>query len=577
MCGIHGVLNKTFNARREFEGFMANAFVVNTLRGMDSSGVFQIDKDFKPYLHKMNVPGFAFADGKQARRFFSDADTSIITVGHVRAATHGKVTIDNAHPFLAVKPNGKRLIGVHNGTIHNWKSFAGSNKYDVDSEWALNRIAVDGVDAFEDFNGAYAFVWWDEETPEKAFFARNADRPMHILQTKNKDSILFASEAGMLAWLAERNKIDTADSLLSLEEQKLYTFDLSKVGKIEWTKSNLPKFKSSYTPSSNPAPSCGVDYGRRNHGQGHGRWNAQAGRWEHPNEYRAVENGAGLGDDDWDDSEMLGLPQRGGNGYSSHVRSRSDENTGASVGSSRPASFPLGAERLVEATKKALSDNRADRLKRLAAEKAGGNPAALESGVAEAVAKVIADAKHARNPTALDQHTDHKKTIRLSKKEKKKQRIAETKAEKAEPQEKLVASPRTPDSDPNGRGDFVCPVHWFDTSSATSAEQQQAKSSGVMGELQWLKGALFEPETGELYGDIEEYIPGLNGGKIVHTGIMRNMTAAAADRNWINNKETGGWVAVVGLTDDNRVDTTRAFIVTPLTEAGLKQMKEQAA
>jgi hypothetical protein len=579
MCGIHGVINKSFQAKREFTSFMDNAFVVNTLRGMDSAGIFQVDKDFRPYSHKMNVPGFAFAESKQAKRFFSDADNSIITVGHVRAATHGKVTIDNAHPFVVGKPSGKRLIGVHNGTIHNWKQHKTSNLYDVDSEWALSRIAADGIDAFEDFAGAYAFVWWDEDTPDKLYMGRNSERPLHILQTKTKDSILFASEAGMLSWLAERNKIDTADELFLLEEQKIYTFDLSKVGKIEWTKAFMPKFKSTYTPAANGA-SCNLGNRYQPQRGDPGRWNPQLGRWEDstPNATgRARESGEGLGDDDWDDDSMLGWgPNQGGGGYLAH-RQAMEENAekGASVGGSRPISFPLGAERLVEETKKALSANRADRIKRQSGTKQDtGTSGKLEEGVANAIAKVIRDSKRS---DALAVHTAHKQTIRLSKKEKKKQRIAETKAAKPEPQAKLAAVPRTPESDDSGRGDFICPVHWFDTGSATGAEQQAAKSSGVMGELQWFKGALFEPETGELYGDIEEYIPGVNGGKIIHTGVMRHMTAAAADRNWINNKETGGWVAVVGLTDINQFDSSKAIIVTPLTEAGLSQMKKQAA
>jgi hypothetical protein len=348
-----------------------------------------------------------------------------------------------------------------------------------------------------------------------------------------------------------------------LEEQKLYTFDLSKVGKIEWEKSNLPKWKSSYTPYTNTAASCGVSY--RSQGNSRGRWNAAQGKWEEIDDGR---NGAGMGDDDWDDDSMLGwTSRRGGNGHAQHNASRND---GVSVGGSRPVSFPLGAERIVEATKKALSENRADRTKRESGNTDTGNSSGLDSGVAEAIAKVIADSK---NSTALGQHTAR----RLSKKEKKKQRVAETKAENKEEQGKLSTTPRATESKVSGSGDFMCPPHWFDTSSATGAEQQGAKSAGVMGELQWFKGALYEPETGELYGDIEEYVPGVGGGKLVHTGIMRNMTAAAADQAWINNKETGGWVAIVGVTDDNRVDITRALIVTPLTEAGLKQMKNQAA
>ena len=551
------MINKALVAKREFTQFMDNAFIVNTLRGTDSAGVFQVDKNFKPFMHKMNVPGYMFAEAKQAKRFFSDADSSLLTVGHVRAATHGKVNIDNAHPFVMVKPDGSRLIGVHNGTINNWKSQKGADDYDVDSEWALNEIAKDGVDAFERFAGSYAFVWWDESTPDKVYMARNKDRPLHFLQTQSKDSILFGSEAGMLSWLAERAKIDTAESIYSLEEQKLYTFDLSKTGNITWSKINLPVYKYISTTTSSSTTrgaTCGVTYPRYREGS-RGRWDHNTGKWVDVPKNN-IPGAAEYGDDgDWGDNsdDVLGWPQQGGYGYTQHNATR-----GASGGSSRPVSFPLGAEKLVDEVKAALGKNRSAISQRKAAEREAAAPAT----------------------DALAIHTEHKKALRLSKRDRKKQRIAETKAAKVpEPKEeaKLTTSVRTTESAGNNGGDYICPPHWFSNSSATSAEQQAAESKGVMGELQWFKGAFFEPETGELYGDIEEYIPGAGGGKMVHIGIMRNMSAAASDQNWINNKEVGGWVAVVGMTEQNRMDTSVALVVTPLTEAGLKQMKQQAA
>lgn len=239
MCGLHGILH-VGTARSSNTAFISDAFVANSLRGTDSSGILQVDKNGKPYLHKEAIPGATFVNNATTRTFLRDAADSPITICHVRAKTMGAVNKRNAHPFVAVKEDGKRIIGVHNGTLHNWSTREGGKDYDVDSEWLFNRLATKGVEAFKEFTGAFALMWWDEEHKDKVFVARNSQRPLHMLMSRDKRTCMFGSEAGMLKWLAERNKIDTDSTMYELPQGDLVTFDLSKQTEITYTKERFP-------------------------------------------------------------------------------------------------------------------------------------------------------------------------------------------------------------------------------------------------------------------------------------------------------------------------------------------------
>lgn len=257
MCGIHAVITTDKTGDYKAPKFIEQGFVANQLRGLDSSGMFQI-ADGDVGTHKMALNGSLFIDNKVTKEFIRAAAKASITVCHVRHATSGKITADNAHPFIAYKKNGKQVIGVHNGTLTNWRSFPGTALFDVDSEWAINHIAEEGADAFEDFQGAFCFFWWDEEKPDILHIARNDERPMHFAVSDDRKSIYFGSEAGMVNWLTERNEIKVLNATTYiLESKKLYQFDLS--GKqVTWETGNLPSYR--YKPSSNNSYSNNNNY-----------------------------------------------------------------------------------------------------------------------------------------------------------------------------------------------------------------------------------------------------------------------------------------------------------------------------
>lgn len=244
MCGQMGIL--TTSRQVYADDFLSDAFVASMLRGVDSSGIASINlQDSSYYLHKLPVSGLFFKDDKVAKRYigYSTAPDTL-SMCHVRAATVGAVSMSNAHPFEIEKDNGDILIGTHNGTLTNWKSRSTARGFDVDSEWALTLIAEEGIEAFEQITGAFAFVWWDGSDSKVLHMARNKERPMHVAFLKD-GGMAYASEPGMLFWLLERNSMKVDGRILSLDEDQHYMFPVDNPK--EFTKETLPKKSYSHT------------------------------------------------------------------------------------------------------------------------------------------------------------------------------------------------------------------------------------------------------------------------------------------------------------------------------------------
>lgn len=249
---------------------MRNAFVANMLRGVDSSGVAQVNMNTNLYdYHKLLVSGNYFIQDSFSNSILTKASSEkTLTMGHVRAATVGKVNISNAHPFAVeqeVEGEANRiLIGMHNGTLTNWRSHKNSKYYDVDSEWALNHIAEEGLDAFEEFKGAFCFTWWDSDKPTTLNIARNSERPMYVVMLTT-GGMAYASEAGMLYWLLERNKVAMDGPILELEAGFWYKFDVEDPADFDKVKlpSTAYKYTATYTPPK-PTPPAATVVGKVN-------------------------------------------------------------------------------------------------------------------------------------------------------------------------------------------------------------------------------------------------------------------------------------------------------------------------
>lgn len=244
MCGIFGILKgvKKEDQKKHAPAltkFFGEACIVGSLRGTDSTGLFQIDYENNIYTQKAPISGVYFAQMKDASSYIVDAGDSRVTIGHHRLATHGSVCYDNAHPFTIYRDDGNYLVGVHNGVMGKYKTKEDDRTFEVDSEWALYRITRDGLDAFKDFDSSASFVFaYFDSFYNKFYLAANGARSIAFGFVKNADIMVMASERGMLEWLAERNNLDLegvqvikANVLLEFPKQDLRSFTSTSIEK----------------------------------------------------------------------------------------------------------------------------------------------------------------------------------------------------------------------------------------------------------------------------------------------------------------------------------------------------------
>jgi len=215
MCGIVGyITTEKVRGQHDRRKFMAQALIANTLRGDDSTGVFSVTHDLPvgesaDWLKNVG-DGYTFVASKEYNeRYGLAAKTENIRalIGHGRSATVGTITVDNAHPF-----HEGPITLVHNGTLqstfHMGKSMFELKEegVQVDSHVIAHNLAAteDAGSVISTLDGAYALIWHDARD-QSINVVRNDRRPLHLMFVTCEDTILIASEAEMLYWLAKRN------------------------------------------------------------------------------------------------------------------------------------------------------------------------------------------------------------------------------------------------------------------------------------------------------------------------------------------------------------------------------------
>lgn len=176
MCGIVGVTGNDNAVKILVEGLQKLEY-----RGYDSAGIYVNDQKGNDYLVKTK------GRISQLREKITPDVHGSTGIGHTRWATHGVVSVDNAHPHFS---NDDRFYLVHNGVIDNFQELKAQYLSDVafksqtDTEVVvqlIDKFAVEeDLDAKSAFlktlsllKGSYAFLLMDREQPDTLFVAKN--------------------------------------------------------------------------------------------------------------------------------------------------------------------------------------------------------------------------------------------------------------------------------------------------------------------------------------------------------------------------------------------------------------------
>ncbi|MFO7678274.1 MAG: glutamine--fructose-6-phosphate transaminase (isomerizing) [Thermoplasmatota archaeon] len=248
MCGIIG-----YTGFRNAKDVLLSCLTKLEYRGYDSAGVgiydnkIQVFKEIGELHHlKKIVPEIS----------------GTIGIGHTRWATHGLVTLENAHPQMS--PN-KKIMVVHNGIIENFNTlketlqkkgnqFSSQTDTEVIAHLLEHHYNGDIKETLytvlEQIKGSYAIVVFCEDEPEKLIAARK-ETPL-LIGVGDNENFITSDVSAILQYTNRVHYLDEGE-LCVLSNNSIQIFDKNKnsVTKkediITWTvkdaeKSGYPHF-----------------------------------------------------------------------------------------------------------------------------------------------------------------------------------------------------------------------------------------------------------------------------------------------------------------------------------------------
>ena len=201
MCGIVGYVGK-----RTAQDVLINGLKRLEYRGYDSSGIATLDDDNNPHLAR-SVGKISDLEQVIAEK----PHTGHIGIGHTRWATHGGVTVTNAHPH-----NVGNIYLVHNGIIENYKELKSKlSNYEFKSDTDTEVLAAlidsnykDGVSledavakSLKDVRGTYGIAAFSPKEPGTIIVARLGS-PL-IIGLGHDETIIASDASALLGYTRE--------------------------------------------------------------------------------------------------------------------------------------------------------------------------------------------------------------------------------------------------------------------------------------------------------------------------------------------------------------------------------------
>lgn len=205
-------------------------------RGYDSSGI-AIIKDSKLEIHKEKGPILSLKEEIAGKDL-----SSHIGIGHIRWATHGEASKENAHPHTSA--DGKIAI-VHNGIIENYKDLKdelAKEGYSFKSQTDTELVAIllgkfyDGdllkalIKVRSMIEGSFAIGAISEDEPDRIVGIRK-DSPM-VLGLMDDGFILASDSPSFIKYTNKLIYLENEDIIdIKGDSYKIYDKDLKEVAR----------------------------------------------------------------------------------------------------------------------------------------------------------------------------------------------------------------------------------------------------------------------------------------------------------------------------------------------------------
>ncbi len=236
MCGIIGYIGKQNSLPILISGLKKLEY-----RGYDSAGIAVFNKN----LRKINV--FKTIGAIDNLKLNTNIEGNF-GIGHTRWATHGKVSVPNAHPHFDCQKN---IFVVHNGIIENyaeikkWLQMLG-HKFHSETDTEIVAHLIEEFQTkekltleeaarktFKLLSGTYALAIISRKEPFKIIVAKNSSP---LLLGIGKDEFFVASDATALISYT-KNIVYLGDKefgILTPENYRVATIDAVPVAKTEY-------------------------------------------------------------------------------------------------------------------------------------------------------------------------------------------------------------------------------------------------------------------------------------------------------------------------------------------------------